>query len=233
MTRTRAWWPAVVLALSLGWTVDSGAGAALAGESSAPTLEQIVDRVEQTCQQTQDLSARFQQTATNRTLGQVQEASGLFQLKRPGMMRWEYVKPDARLFVTDGKQLWVYSPADKQVMVQEIAQALASRIPLSFLAGDCQLRREFSVGTVEHSGTRAAAVKILDLKPKAAEAGLARLLLEVSLKSYTVEKATLFDAYGNTTVIAFSSLKLNPGLDDAQFRFVPPPGVKVISPGTP
>jgi outer membrane lipoprotein carrier protein len=228
MTFVRVWW----LTVLVGVLIASALGPGATG-SSLPALEEVIERVQQTCRQTQDLSARFQQTATNRTLGQVQEASGLFLLKRPGMMRWEYQKPEARLFVTDGKTLWAYSPADKQVVVQAIAQALASRIPLSFLAGDCQLEREFAVGTVEHAGTRAAAVKILDLKPKTAEAGLARLLLEVNLKTYTVEKTTLFDAYGNTTVITFSNLKLNPGLDDTQFRFAPPAGVTVVAPPTP
>jgi outer membrane lipoprotein carrier protein len=197
-------------------------------------VSEIVEKVEATCAQVQDLSAHFQQTATNRTLGQVQEASGLFLLKRPGMMRWEYQKPEARLFVTDGKTLWAYSPTDKQVIVQDVGDALASRVPLTFLAGDCQLRREFEVRAVEHAGTRATpSVKLLDLKPRRAEAGIARLLLEVSLKTYTVEKTTLFDAYGNTTVIAFTNLKLNAGLGDQSFQFTPPAGVTVVTPGRP
>ena len=157
-------------------------------------------------------------------LGQVQEASGLFLAKRPGKMRWEYQKPEARLFVTDGKTLWAYSPTEKQVVVQDVAEALASRLPLSFLAGNCDLAREFEVGSVENAGTRGSPpTRILDLKPKRPEAGIARMLLEVTTKGYTVEKTTLFDAYGNTTAIALTHLKLNTGLDDQQFRFTPPP----------
>jgi outer membrane lipoprotein-sorting protein len=115
-----------------------------------------------------------------------------------------------------------------------VRDALASRVPLAFLAGDCQLRREFEVRAVEHAGTRATpSVKLLDLKPRRAEAGIARLLLEVSLKTYTVEKTTLFDAYGNTTVIAFTNLKLNAGLGDQSFQFTPPAGVTVVTPGRP
>ena len=59
------------------------------------------------------------------------------------------------------------------------------------------------------------------------------MLLEVATKGYTVEKATLFDAYGNTTAIALTHHKLNTGLDDQQFRFTPPPGVSVVTPGKP
>jgi outer membrane lipoprotein carrier protein len=220
--------------LCLGWLLGSGAAGAGERTEAAPSLREVVERVQATCSQVQDLTARFQQTATNRTLGQVQEASGLFFLKRPGKMRWEYQKPEPRLFVTDGKTLWVYSPADKQAVAQELTEALPSRLPLGFLAGDCQLSREFELSSVEHAGTRAAAgVKLLDLKPKKPEAGIARLLLEINLTHYTVEKTTLFDAYGNTTVIALSNLKLNPGVNDQQFQFTPPAGVTVLTPSKP
>jgi len=222
------------LALTVGTCVLLPPAGGDAWAAAALDVSEIVEKVEATCAQVQDLSAHFQQTATNRTLGQVQEASGLFLLKRPGMMRWEYQKPEARLFVTDGKTLWAYSPTDKQVIIQDVRDALASRVPLAFLAGDCQLRREFEVRAVEHAGTRATpSVKLLDLKPRRAEAGIARLLLEVSLKTYTVEKTTLFDAYGNTTVIAFTNLKLNAGLGDQSFQFTPPAGVTVVTPGRP
>ena len=218
------WVGAAMVALAL---VATGAPAQAGGTAG---LAEIVEHVERTCKGVQDLSAKFVQTATNRSLGQVQEASGLFLLKRPGKMRWEYQKPEERLFVTDGKTLWAYSPLEKQVIVQEISQAFTSRTPVSFLAGDCELAREFDVSAVEHAGTRGAGVAILDLKPKRPEGGIARVLLEVSLKTHTIEKTTLFDAYGNTTVVAFSNLKLNSGLSDAQFTFAPPAGVTVVTP---
>jgi outer membrane lipoprotein carrier protein len=204
------------------------------GVVQAAPGEDVAARVQATCSGTRDLSARFQQTATNRTLGQVQEASGLFLAKRPGKMRWEYQWPESRLFVTDGKTLWVYSPSEKQVVVQDVAEALASRLPLSFLAGNCDLAKDFDITLVEHAGTRGMpTTRILDLKPKRPEAGIVRMLLEVNTKGYRVEKTTLFDAYGNTTVIALSSLKLNPGLDDQQFRFIPPADITVVTPGKP
>lgn len=202
-----------------------------AATAAAPDVNEVVDKVDATCSRVQDLSAQFQQTATNRSLGQKQEASGVLLIKRPGKMRWEYQKPEARLFVTDGKTLWAYSPTDKQVVVQEVGDAFSSRVPLSFLAGECQLRREFTITAVENAATRGStSFMILDLKPKHPEAGIARILLEVNLRTYTVEKTTVFDAAGNTTVIALTNLKLNTGLSDGQFQFTPPAGVTVVNP---
>lgn len=214
----------------LGLLVGAPAAAETPRGGAPAALAEIVQRVEATCRGVQDLSAAFRQTATNRALGQVQEASGQFLLKRPGKMRWEYRTPEERLFVTDGTRLWAYSPLEKQVVVQEVTQAFTSRTPVSFLAGDCDLGREFAVSRVEHAGTRGAGTAILDLKPRRPEGGIARVLLEVSLQRYTVERTTLFDDFGNTTVVAFSDLRLNSGLPDASFVFTPPPGVTVIAP---
>ncbi len=217
---------------ALLWLLVGGLlGPPTAGAAPAAELDEVVEQVQATCSRVQDLTARFQQTATSRAAGTVQEASGLFLMKRPGKMRWEYQKPEARLFVTDGKTLWAYSPADKQVVVQDVGEAFASRMPLTFLAGDCQLRREFTITAVKHAGTRASpTTRILDLKPSRDAAGIARLLLEVNVQTYTVERTTLFDAAGNTTVIALTNLKLNSGLGDHQFQFTPPAGVTVITP---
>jgi outer membrane lipoprotein carrier protein len=204
------------------------------GTQAATAVDEVIDKVEATCAKVQDVSARFQQTATNRTLGDVREASGVFLAKRPGKMRWEYQKPEPRLFVTDGKTLWAYSPADKQVLAQDVAEAMPSRVPLSFLAGDCAMRKDFTISLVEHAGTRGLpTTRVLDLHPKRPEAGIARMLLEVNLKGYTVEKTTVFDVYGNTTVIALTDLKLNPGISDDQFQFTPPAGVRVVKPEKP
>ena len=202
------------------------------GQAALP-VDDLVDHVETACAKVEDLSAQFQQTATNRTLGEVREASGIFLAKRPNKMRWEYQKPEERLFVTNGKTLWAYSPAEKQVIVQEVAQALNARLPLAFLAGDCHLRKEFDVALVENAATRAGTTRILDLRPKRPEAGIARMLLEINPKGYTVEKVTVFDAYQNTTAIGLSHLKLTTGLSDDLFQFTPPSGVRVVTPGKP
>jgi outer membrane lipoprotein carrier protein len=199
--------------------------------AGAPDMGVVVDKLQATCAKTQDLSAQFQQTVSYRSLNIVREGGGSFMVKRPGKVRWEYNRPEPRLFVTDGKTLWDYSPADKQVRVLEAGEAFSSRVPLSFLAGDCDLRREFTVSAVEHAATRGSTdLMILDLKPLHPEAGITRILLEVNLQTYIVGKTTAFDAAGNTTVIALTNVTLNTGLSDRQFQFTPPADVSVVNP---
>ncbi len=225
----RAGRAAGIAALVMVWAAAAAAASAPSGGAA-----DVVAKVEAACTRTHDLSAQFRQTVTNRSLGQVQEASGRLLLKRPGKMRWEYQKPDRRLYVTDGKKLWAYNPEDKQVMVHDIQSAFTSRLPLAFLAGDCHLGKAFQTALVENAATRAApATALLELRPTTAEdtqAGIARMILEVNRSSGLVEKVTLFDAVGNTTVIALGDIKVNAGLADDVFTFAPPPGTTVVSP---
>ena len=235
MMRVRAVAAAAAAALlwaGVGWP-GSGLGRfpVVPSAEAAPSLDDVVEKVRETCVRAQDLSAQFEQTTSIRSLNQEQRASGVLLLKRPNKMRWEYQKPEQRLFVTDGKTLWAYSPTDKQVVVQEVGEAFASRLPISILAGDCQLRKDFEISAVENAATRGSGnFTILDLRPKHSESGITRMLLEVNLKSYTIERITVFDASGNTNVYKLSDLKLNPGLNDQQFTFTPPAGVTVVTP---
>ncbi len=41
--------------------------------------------------------------------------SGTLLLRKPGRMRWNYSQPAGKLFLSDGKMLWLYTPAENRV----------------------------------------------------------------------------------------------------------------------
>ena len=44
-----------------------------------------------------------------------QTESGTLLLRKPGRMRWDYTSPQGKLFLSDGKFLWLYTPSDNHV----------------------------------------------------------------------------------------------------------------------
>ena len=46
--------------------------------------------------------------------------SGTLLLRKPGRMRWDYTSPEGKLFVSDGKFLWLYTPSNRQVEKMKI-----------------------------------------------------------------------------------------------------------------
>ena len=60
-------------------------------------------------------------------------------------MRWTYEKPEEKTFVSDGRKLYSYIPADRQVYVTTVPPEDEASTPALFLAGKGNLLRDFDV----------------------------------------------------------------------------------------
>lgn len=197
--------------------------------ASALTAEEVADKVQATYKGFSDLQAGFVQRATNRLSGMSQEASGRLFLKWPGKMRWEYDNPEPRLFLVDEKTLWSYSPLERQAVAQDVSGSLSTG-PIGILFGVGSLRRDFRVRKILHAGTREGREHLLDLAPKGQDLSFKRVILAIDQESFLIKRLTVFDLYGNTTVVELSELKVNGGLEDGLFKFSPPPGTDLVAP---
>jgi outer membrane lipoprotein carrier protein len=201
-------------------------------DPSTDTPEEVADKVQAIYKGFSDLQATFIQRATNRLSGVTQQAAGRLFLKWPGKMRWEYETPEPRLFLIDGKTLWSYSPLERQAVAQEISGALSTG-PIGILFGLSSLRRDFRVRAILHAGAKDGQDYLLDLVPKGQDLSFKRVILAVHRETFLIQRLTVFDLYGNTTVIELADLKVNDGLKEGLFRFSPPPGTDVVAPPKP
>ncbi len=195
---------------------------------AVPSLDEAVRRLEAAYRGVRDLAATFEQTNFNRTLNQSVQARGTLYLKRPGRLRWEYSAPTPQEIVSDGRELWVYTPELKQVNVAPAPQALAGPAG-SFLHGLGQVREHFRIRFLNPAQPAdAEGLLVLDLTPKTPQPLLARLILSVDPETGLVRKAVLYDELGNAVTLRFQEVRVNSGLADALFVFTPPPGVAVL-----
>jgi len=208
----------VVVCLSLG----------VASAVPAQTLEDIVRDLETAYGRMTDLRAEFTQTAFNKSLNQTIPAQGTVYFKKGGKLRWEYTEPTPQEIVSDGKQLWVYTPSLNQVNVGDAPEALAGPAG-SFLAGLGRLRAEFSVRFLNPAQpTDAEGNWVLDLEPKQPLPTLARLILSVDAKTWAVRKAVVYDQFENTVTMRLTKVAINSSLPDRLFTFVVPKGVATV-----
>lgn len=188
-----------------------------------PQAQEVVERIQIFYDGTTDLRGQFSQRV-ELAIGQVEEASGAFYLKRPGMMRWEYERPERRLLVTNGSTLWAYTPADRQVIVQDLISAVTS-IPFDFLMGVGRLTDDFNLGQVTVHGD---CCYRLVLTPRRPDPHLRGMEMEVERTTLHIRSLTFQDPYENRTVMHFSRLLINSDLPADLFSFEPPPGVKIL-----
>jgi outer membrane lipoprotein carrier protein len=201
-------------------------GPALKLEDSAElSASEIVGRVQARYDQTATLSGRFVQEVSLGATGRVIRSGGTLQFHKPGRMRWEYEGPDPQILIADGETLWIYQPADAQVLRAPLAQAFASSTPVSFLFGVARLAEDF---TAERQLPASDGSLRLRLQPKASEEGAeGALVLEVDPVSYDLRAAVVRDPLGNRTRVALVGLHRNLPLADSLFVFERPPGTDV------
>jgi len=69
--------------------------------------------------------------------------SGVLTLQKQGKMRWQYEQPAGKLFVVDGKEIYLYTAWDNRVEKMPLRSTEDMRAPLAFLLGHLDLRKEF------------------------------------------------------------------------------------------
>jgi outer membrane lipoprotein carrier protein len=186
----------------------------------------VIDGVDRTFARMRDFSADFVQIQQN-NLNQKQQGVGHLYLMRPRKARYEYAKPEEQLFVSDGKNLYFYVPADRQVQKGTIRETFDDRIPLMFLVGQSDLRGEFTSFELLSTPPEIPGTMVIRMHPKR-KTDLKELVMEVEPESYLIRRLQLQRNDGSRFEFRFSNIRVNSGLKSDLFDFKVPAGVRVV-----
>ena len=160
--------------------------------------------------------------------GAERSESGTLWLKKPRKMRWEYRSPREKLFVSDGKDVWFYLPAERQLRKTEFRKLDDLRSPIAFLLGKTKLENELQgLSKVVDQAPLNPANTLLRGVPKAMADRVSEVLLEVTPSSQ-LARIVLIEVDGASTEFRFASPKEDLALSDRLFQFTPPKGVETI-----
>lgn len=152
--------------------------------------------------------------------------SGILMLRKPLRMRWDYSQPKGKLFVCDGKNLWIYTPADNRAEKLSLKESDDMRAPLAFLLGKLNFQKEFQniKAIPEGAATRITAEPKGDTLPY-------NLVEFVVTSDYHIHevKVTGFDK--SIMDFTFDQERMDPKLDGKLFQFQPPAGAEVVEGG--
>jgi outer membrane lipoprotein carrier protein len=185
------------------------------------SAQEIVAAIDARHRGLRDFEARFVQVYRSGVLGQEVIESGSLRFKRPGRMRWEYRKPERKLFVCDGARYYFYVPADRQVIVRVRGgdQGLAFRL----LSGEIAIAREFTP-VVEQAGPDTTRLR---LTPRRPDAEVQSIVLDVD-SAFRLRALEIRDLQDNVSQFRFEDIRENRGFADGDFRFEIPAGVEVL-----
>jgi len=219
----------------------------LSAASAPASLKEVVSALEKGYAGLQDVQADFSQNTTISAVNREQKGSGEVLLKRPAaataMFRFNYSKPKQQI-ISNGKDVWFYTPDNKQVLVNSVAVMFAggNSIALTYLTGLGHVSRDFDVSFAAEHVDKNGNYQ-LELTPKKASPVLAKLQLTVAAEAveqlqasgevknvFPIVSSVVHDAGGNKTRINYSRARVNKGLSDGKFNFKIPEGVEIIKP---
>ena len=214
---TRLFLPACLLVLPA-----LAAGQAASATDTARALQQKYDRV-------RDFTADFSHLYEGGVLKRKTTEQGTVAIKKPGKMRWEYRAPEKKTFVSDGRKIYSYIPADKQAIVSDAPREDEATTAVLFLAGKGNLVRDFDVTFADAPSADRVALR---LNPRQKQRDYDWLVVTVDRASMQIRALTAADQQGGRSTFQFTNYRENTGLSDNVFEFKIPKGTDVIAAGS-
>jgi outer membrane lipoprotein carrier protein len=175
-------------------------------------------------QSIRDFSADFVQSYRAGVLKTQTSESGTVAVKKPGKMRWTYVKPERKEFVSNGTKMYMYFPDDRQVTERDAADQATT--PDLFLSGRGDIARDFTPTYVNSPVAGAIGLKLV---PRKSEPEYEYLIVALDPAKLQIRGLMTRDHQGGESTFTFTNMKENRGLSDKLFEFQRPRGVTVVT----
>jgi outer membrane lipoprotein carrier protein len=184
----------------------------------------LIKQVQQRYNRARTLSVEFIEEYSMQGHARQPEA-GTLTLRKQGKMRWDYSRPAGKLFVSDGKSVYLYTAADNRVEKVPLKDTEDMRAPLAFLLGRLDMKKEFRDFTARpgEGGTWLDASAKTDNLPY----GKVQMLITAN---GSIQELKVVGRDESELNFRFKEERLNPAVPDSLFRFVVPPGAEIVQP---
>ena len=194
-------------------------------------VDDVVRRVDAAYAKTQDLQGEFTQETIIEGFETGFQSTGRFYLKKPGLLRWDYLQPSEEHIYVDGDDVMMYVPEHQQVVKGTLTQIAASKGPLALLLGVGKLSQQFTVSEAADVSGEQAELPTIMLVPKPdgdSAPTITKIVLQLFSDSYLIQNMTLYEMSGNISRVRFDHIQVNQGLASDLLKFTVPPDVVVV-----
>ncbi|MEI9812337.1 MAG: outer membrane lipoprotein carrier protein LolA [Acidobacteriota bacterium] len=196
--------------------------AVLLSAQPAPDASAILKGVEQRYNSTNTLQAKFTQTLKDRGRNRSPESGTVYINKSSHRTRWDYSVPAGDFFLSDGKYTYQYDK-DKNTVERELFKETEdTRIPLSFLLGQLDFKKDFE----RYNATIEGANTAIALIPRNKKLAFSEITILVA-PDFSIRRVKVTGA-GSTMEYALDGEQRNAKIPDSTFKFTAPPGAKII-----
>jgi outer membrane lipoprotein carrier protein len=209
MTRFALW-------VSLAW---------LPLQAASLDLNGLLKGIEQRYNRAKTLQVQFNESYSVQGRARKSE-SGELTLRKPGRMRWDYSAPVGKLFVSDGKDVYLYTPDAHRVEKTKLKASEDMRAPLAFLLGKLDFAKEFRDFDVKPDGAN----YVVAAKAKTEQLPYEKIEMLVT-PDFEIHRLIITSQDQSILTFQFDAEKLNPAVNEALFKFQMPPGATLVAEG--
>jgi outer membrane lipoprotein carrier protein len=194
-------------------------------QAAEADLNTLLKGVEQHYNRAKTLQVHFVESYTVQGRARKSE-SGELTLRKPGRMRWDYTEPSGKLFVSDGKDVYLYTPEAHRVEKTKLKASDDMRAPLAFLLGKLDFAKDFRDFEVKPEGAQ----YLITAKAKNDSFPYEKVQMLVT-PDYQIQRLIINLQSQSLLTFDLDGEKLNPAVDDALFKFQMPAGATVVAEG--
>ncbi len=186
------------------------------------TADSLIKKVESRYNRAKTLSVEFVEHYSILGRSRPPEA-GHLTLRKQGKMRWDYTRPAGKVFVSDGKTVFLYTAADNRVEKIPMKETEDMRAPLAFLLGHLDMSKEFR--NFETRADRRGEWLTAQAKNDRVPYKNIDMLIGTGGE---IEELRVIGRDESTLWFSFSNERLNPPAPNDLFKFSIPPGAEVV-----
>jgi outer membrane lipoprotein-sorting protein len=204
--------------------------------SSAQLLTGVLAKMQTAHRSLRSMRTSMAQVRRNPQIGSVETDYGTLIYKPGGKgkskMRIDYTRPDQKSVSVVGESLVFYQPRINQVLKTTLSKAAKGKTSsYSALVGlDSSLEsltRDYNVEYIKDELVNGKQATRLQLIPKAS-GPFSRIELWVSNEFWLPVQYQMFERNGDSTLVKFTNMEINPNLADSVFNVNVPSGTKVV-----
>ena len=186
---------------------------------------EVLENVQKKYTSLSDASAKFAEKVSFKYAKIEQSFTGTVKMKKGNRYR---IESQQQTLVTDGKTVWLYTPASKQVLIDAYKNDPNTFSPDRMLLG---LPKNFQATLLNEDAASVGATYVLKLAPKA-NTESTRLFKSLKVwvleKDWSIRKLEYIDLNETRTVYTLSAMQFDAGVADDAFKFAVPANCAVV-----
>jgi outer membrane lipoprotein carrier protein len=141
-------------------------------------------------------------------------------------MRWDYISPAGKVFISDGKEVVLYTPDDQRAEKSKLKESEDMRAPLAFLLGKLDFKKEFKSFQTRVEGSD----NWIAVEPKSENLAYSKVEF-LATPEGEIRRVRITGQDQSQLDFTFTNEQLNAPVAPSLFIFHPPPGVQIVEAG--